>query len=405
MMSRKGYYGWRIVTALAVTETVSWGVLYYAFSVFITPMEAEWGWTQAELTGAFSLALLVAGLAAIPVGYWIDRHGARWLMTLGSIAAAILVLAWAVVDSRPIFYLIWFGIGLTMAMILYEPAFVVVAKWFSRRRGTALAIITFAAGFASTIFLPLADVLLRTYGWRTAVTLLGLGLAVITIPLHALVLRRSPEDLNQRIDGERENVPQRSLPPSLTMRAALSQATFWWLVAAFALAMLASTAIRVHFIPYLIERGFDSSLAAVAAGLIGAMQVLGRLIFAPLHNHLPLRRLAAALFGLQGLALAILILGDSDASIVLFVIVFGAAYGAVTLARPALLAEIYGPAHYGRISSVMAMILTWAVTAAPVGASLLQGYWGSYQPVLWVLIGLTTAASVTVLFLRHHPAD
>ena len=78
------FYGWRIAGALAVTQTVGYGVLYYAFSVFALPMEAELGWSRAQTSGAYSLALLVSGVVAIPVGRYVDRHGARLLMTLGS---------------------------------------------------------------------------------------------------------------------------------------------------------------------------------------------------------------------------------------------------------------------------------------------------------------------------------
>jgi MFS family permease len=82
---RKLYYGWVVVGTLATTETISWGILYYAFAAFLVPMQQELGWSTAALTGAYSLALLVSGLAAVPVGRWVDRHGPRLLMTLGSI--------------------------------------------------------------------------------------------------------------------------------------------------------------------------------------------------------------------------------------------------------------------------------------------------------------------------------
>ena len=93
---------WAIVGALSVTETVSWGVLYYAFAVFLLPMERELGFSAAELTGAFSLALLVSAVVGIGVGRYLDRRSPRGLMTLGSIAGAILVAAWSrVMDWRP----------------------------------------------------------------------------------------------------------------------------------------------------------------------------------------------------------------------------------------------------------------------------------------------------------------
>lgn len=117
------YYGWWIVLALSITETVSYGILYYAFTVFIAPMQAELDWSRAEITAGLSLALLVAGIAALPVGRWVDRHGSRGLMTLGSLIAALVVLAWAGVQALWFFYLLCSVMGLAMAAVLYEPAF------------------------------------------------------------------------------------------------------------------------------------------------------------------------------------------------------------------------------------------------------------------------------------------
>src|SRR5439155_26619820 len=139
---RGTYYGWPLLVALAVAETTSWGVLYYAFTVFLKPMQAEFGWSKTETTGAFSLCLAISGLAGVPAGRWLDRHGPRLLMTAGSIAAALLVLAWAAVQNLAMLYLVWAGIGVTMAAVLYEPAFVVVATWFRQRRGRALTVLT-----------------------------------------------------------------------------------------------------------------------------------------------------------------------------------------------------------------------------------------------------------------------
>src|SRR2546430_16573099 len=89
------YYGWTMLLTVSFTEMISWGVLYYAFTVFLKPMQASLGWSTAELTGAFSLALFCSAGAAFPVGRWLDRHGTRLLMTLGSCLAPLLVLAWA----------------------------------------------------------------------------------------------------------------------------------------------------------------------------------------------------------------------------------------------------------------------------------------------------------------------
>lgn len=394
MNKAKPYYGWYITLTLALTETISWGIIYYAFTVFITPMETDLGWTRAELTGAFSVMLLVAGAVAFPVGAWIDKRGARLLMTAGSIGASLLVIAWSQVTSLNGFYLIWAGLGICAATVLYEPAFAVIAQWFQQRRSTALAIVTFAAGLASTIFLPLADILMRHFGWRTAALILGLFLACMTIPLHALMLRRHPEDLGLFPDGELISTDSAMpRPVGVSFHEALRGRGFWLLTLGFGLASLSAAAIRVHFIPFLIGSGVESSTAAFATGAIGIMQVVGRIIFAPLDHRFSTRLIIIGIFGLQTIALFFLLLGQSALTISIFIIMFGASQGAATLARPSILAELYGISHYGRIASIMAIFLTITSTAAPLGASLLFDRFGTYQPVLWLVVILALAAT------------
>src|SRR6266536_3603746 len=184
-MGRKLYYGWVLVATLGVTETISWGILYYAFAVYLSPMETELHWSRGDMTGAFSLGLLLAGLAAIPIGRWLDRHGPRLVMTVGSLGGSVLVLAWSQVTSLDQLYLVWAAIGLTMAATLYDPAFATASKWFERQRVRALTIITLMAGFASTIFIPLAGWLVQVQGWRQSLVTLALILAVGTIAPHA----------------------------------------------------------------------------------------------------------------------------------------------------------------------------------------------------------------------------
>lgn len=396
------YYGWILVLVLSVTELTSWGIQYYAITVFLRPMEEDLGWSRSQMTGAFSLALLISGVAAVPMGRWLDRHGPRLLMTLGSIGAALLVLAWASVNNLVAFYLIWAAIGVTMAATFYEPAFVTIANWFQRFRGRALTVLTFGGGFASVIFIPLSDWLVRSHGWRTALVVLAIILAVVTIPAHALLLRRHPRDMGLEPDGGPPATteeatgrphPERSVP----MRKAVRGAAFWWLAVAFFLTMVANVATLIHLIPYLTDEGYDSEFAALATGMIGAFALPGRLIFTPLGGRIPRQLVTASIFGLQALALIVLVAMSSTAGVWLFVVLFGAGFGAITPARAALIAEFYGPAEYGSISGLLALIITGARAAGPLGASLLHDWTGGYGPVLWILIALSVAATLAVL--------
>jgi MFS family permease len=116
------FHGWRIVAALAVTQTVGYGALYYAFAVLMQPMAADLHASTTVVTGALTASTLVGAVMAIPVGRWLDRHGGRGLMTAGSLAATALLVAWSQVHTVTGLYAVLVGVGLTSAMVLYEPA-------------------------------------------------------------------------------------------------------------------------------------------------------------------------------------------------------------------------------------------------------------------------------------------
>lgn len=390
--------------AVAIAQITSWGVLYYAFTVFLDPMQRAFGWSTATLTGAYSLALLVSGIAAVPVGRWLDRYGPRLLMTIGSVFATLLVIGWATVDNLIVFYLVWVGIGLAMSTVLYEPAFVIVAQWFRRLRSRALTMLTFVAGFASVIYLPLAGWLVTSYDWRTALWIMAGLMAVGTIPIHAFVLRRNPADIGLAPDGdppgqESDESVSGETPArqAITLRDALRQPVFWWTSAAFVLANFSTLAIFVHLVPYLISEGFSSAFAASMAGIAGIMAMPGRLIFTPLGEFIRRQYVAALIFGLIALGLAILLLLDSRLGAIIFVVLFGMGFGAITPARAAIIGDLYGATNYGAINGALATGVTFSRAAAPVTAGLIVTLSGSYIPVFILLLVNVLLAIVAVL--------
>ena len=400
------FYGWVVVTALAITQPVSWGILYYGFSAMLTPMQAETHWSRAALTGAFSLALLVSGITAVPVGRWLDQHGARGVMTLGSCLAVLLVIAWAHVQTLVGFYAIWLGIGVIMAFVLYEPAFAVIATWFVRRRSQALTVLTFGGGLASVIFVPLTTYLTQAHGWRNALLILAAGLAAITIPLHALILRRDPAIVGAVPDGDlaagmRSARTQHRMETHSTVHEALRGANFWCLSTAFSLSVFAAVAIAVHLIPFLMERGYPTSFAALTVSVLGGSQIPGRLVFAPLGSRLSLRWITAALFGMMAMGVLILLAAPSGWLILVGAALFGAGSGASSPARAALVAEFYGVTHYGSINGMMSLAMTVAKASAPVGMGFLDTWAGQYAPVFWTLATAALGAAGSILLARQ----
>ena len=368
---------------------VSWGVLFYSFGVLLVAMEEDLGIGRATLTGVYSAALLVAGLTAAPVGRWLDRWGARRVMTLGAIAAALLVALWSRAESLATLAAVWLAIGFAQAAVLYEPAFAAVTSWFSdtKLRARALLTITLVAGLASTIFLPLTGVLLVSYGWRTAVALLGLAVALVTIPIHFIL----PSSRHHAVEKVKPVSDQRGNP----------RAGFRWLIAAFALQATIYGTLVVHAVPLLIEAGHAPVRAAMMAGAFGIFQVGGRLLMLAWWDRVPVAWRVGGLIGGQVLSVVALFLASHEAAVWVFAVSFGASNGLLTLARPLAVAEWQGTMGFGAASGRLATWTQCARAIAPVLASVLHEASGGYRAVSAALV----VAGVAGIFSARRAED
>lgn len=385
-------YGWIVVGALSLTETVSWGILYYGFPVILRPMEQELGFSRVALTGAFSVGMGLAALVAIPVGKWIDRHGARLLMTLGSCLGVVLLVVWSRVESLAALYAVWALMGLVLAAVLYEPAFAAIVGWFpGGRRAQALLTLTLVAGFASTIFMPIEAWLVVRVGWRATLLTLAAVLAILTIPVHALVLRPPPRRPARQAGAAREDVP--GMPLGTAARTAI----FWVLAVAFFVGNFTTNSVTVHLIPFLVDHGYTPTLAAAMIGWMGAMQVPARVGFAAIAARVGHRAMNVTIFLGQAVGVAQLALVALVPTLIPMVVILGGANGMSTLARATSIAEIFGPRHYGAIGGAIALGANGARAIAPVGAAFLHVALGGYERVFWLLTATLLAAALGVV--------
>jgi MFS family permease len=376
-----------MVAALAVTATAGYGVLTYAFAVLLVPMQEALGADRTVVTGAQTVSLLAAALAAVPAGRWLDRWGGRALMVGCSALATLLLLAWSQVTGVFGLYAVLFGLGVASAGVLYEAAFAVVITWFRDvRRGTAMLAITIAGGFASTIFMPLTAVLVEAYGWRQALVVLAVIYGGLTVPLHLLV-RRPPHF-----------APQRREARQITASAVRDPG--YWLIAGVFLAQgIGVFVVGVHLVAYLRELGHPPTVAANVAGLLGVMSVTGRVVTTFAARRYGMTVLAVV-FAIQAVGLALLpVVGNALAPAVACVLAIGLGFGVSTIARPTLLAERYGVAGYATLAGLLAAVLTVTKALAPLGAAWLRTVAGSYTPVMAISAagGLVGAAGLLAL--------
>lgn len=388
-----------MMCALSISALVSWGITYYTFSVVITPMQMELGWSTAELTGAFSLGLLSTGIADVFVGRWLDARGPRLLMVIGAIAASLLIWAWSEVESLPGFYATMIGLGVAGAAVQYAPAFWVAAQWFTHRRGLALTVLTIGGGFASTVFVPLTTLLVHQGGWRHALAVLAVVLAAITIPLHALLLRNRPTSSPPVRASPRTTL--RASPHGANTREALRLPAFWLLAVVFGLTGFAFNGISVHLYSFALSRAQDPGFTAFAAGLAGAFQVVGRIGIVPLSDRLSARSLLNILLVVQATAFVALMVLTPDAGLLAHVILRGLSVGPMSPLRASILADVFGTTHYGSVSGALSSLLSVFVASAPFAIGLLVST-ATYPIAIGVLTACCILAATTfAVFGRH----
>jgi predicted MFS family arabinose efflux permease len=356
--------GRAIVAALAVTVTVSYGVLAYAFPVLFVPMHEELGLTRTQLSVAASLALGSMAIASLGVGWLLDRRDPRLVMTAGSLLATASVLAWSRVESAAGLYATFVVLGVAMAAVTYAPAFTVVAKWFTDRRIAALTAITVAGAFASLIFAPLTERLASELGWRDALVVLAVVLGAVTVPLHLLVLRPA-----RAAAPHEHNVPA---------RAALGTRVFWLLAGAFSLGAFAWAAMTVLLVVILVGEGLPAGFAALALGVTGISQLPGRLLFGPVHRTLGQAGTLRVAFGLSAVALLLLAADQSRPAVLGFGVLFGTGAGMQTLLSASAPAALFGTASYGSVAGVLNACVDASRAVGPFGFSaaalVLDGY-------------------------------
>jgi len=380
---------WQLLVALGVTQIVSWGSIYYAFALLLEPLQRDLGAGKSEVAGAFSAALLASGLCATWIGRTIDRIGGRAVMTLGSLAAAVLLAALSQVDSLPLLYAIWLGLGVAMAATLYEPAFVVVAQVYRLNYRRALTVLTLFGGFASTVFWPLTTWLIERYGWREAVLWLAAVHLVVCAPLHLGLLPRASGDVG-------------SAGRSAAGRSGLrlwADTRFRSLTLAFLAHYLVVSAIAAHLIAMLLARGMTPGAAAGVGALIGPMQVAGRIVELGASRWLSVAQVGRAAAVAMPLALLALLWAEASwLGLTLFAVLFGAGNGAMTVIRGALPVEMYGRDHYGAIAGALATPGLLARAVGPIFAALLWTALGGYERAMIVLTAVAAVGAAAFAY-------
>ncbi|GAB3324538.1 MFS transporter [Bordetella tumulicola] len=385
-----------LITALGVGQICSWGSLYYSFPLIAEAMGAELGWSKPDLYGAATLGLVLAALAAYPVGVAVDRGHGRWVMGLSSLLAAVLLLLWSQVTSLVAFYVLVAGIGALQAATLYEPAFAVIARRMGASQSrSGITALTLWGGFASTAFIPLVQWLLNEWGWREALIALAAVNGIICTGAYLIFIQPTRD---AQPEGDIDPGHQRQQSKD-AVQAALKRPVFWALLLSLTAYAAMFSAFTFHMYPLLLERGLDTASVVQAIALIGPAQVAGRIVVSMFAARASMRMVGTAVVTVFPLAFGALAFLNLDfLTVAAICVTYGAANGIFTIVRGMVVPEMLSRHAYGAINGLLTVPMTFARAAAPLGAAALWGLSSSYASVLAAILAVAFVLATAFWF-------
>jgi MFS family permease len=402
------YYGWIVLIAVVFVMLAGSGIRA-VFGVFIKPIEAEFGWTRQQLSGAAALSLFVLGAVGPTVGWLADIWGPRRVMLL---AAATLGVGTVLASFVGHLWQLYASAGVLMAMgaggLSIATTSTIAARWFVARRGLILGILGGAMSAGQMLVVPLSMVIIRLYGWRSSFLWLGIGVLLLALPLILAFVRDDPREMG--LDPYGKGTPagkafgggtdERRVPVS----EAMGIPAFWLLAMTFFVCGYTSNGlVLTHLIPHAAEHGFSEMHAAQALGLMGAMNIVGTVLSGWICDRYGRKGPLAFYYGVRGLSLIFLLYVWNVPSLHIFAAIFGLNYISTVPPTTTLTANIFGRLSVGALSG-------WIFFSHQVGSAI--GAWaggaifdatGSYSWAFLSAAVMAFAAAGLSLLIKEVP--
>ncbi len=396
----KLFYGQIVVVATLLIMAVIWG-MFYTFGVFFESLLAEFGWTRALISGAFSLSFLLFGFLSIISGRLADRHGPRKVMTVSGLVLGMGYLLMSQINAvwqLYLFYGVIIGVGMSGGL---APLTSTVARWFVKRRGMMTGIVVSGIGVGVVIMPPAAVRLISSYGWRHSYIIVGI-IALVLIILAAQFLKRDPRQVGQLAYGE-DRLEGKGLDlqdSGFSLQGAIHTRQFWTLGITFLCFGLLMQTIMVHIASHATSLGILAADAANILAIIGGISVAGRIIMGIVADRTGSKLAFIIIFVLMAIALFWLQSARELWMLYLFAIVFGFGYGGESPLRPLIIAELFGLRAHGVIHGAFLIGLTIGGAIGPVMAGKIFDVTNSYQLAFLFSAILAIISLVVVSLLK-----
>ena len=374
---------WPSVLTCGFIELFSWAALYYAVPVLMDVAARDTGWSLTTMAAAYSGSLVLAALVSRHVGRLVDRHGPRRLVTLGALVggAGLAVVAAA---EHPVVALAGMAlVGLGQAATLYPPVFAALTIWHGKRAAAALTVVSLFGGASSALLAPVLAPVAEAVGWRVALLGVAVGYVLLAAPLGWWGLT-APW------------TPHTEVPPGHDVGGIVGSRRFRAAQVSLLLVGTALYAVTLNLVPLARELGHSYATAAVAFGLVGAGQVVGRLAYLPLARIGDPRQRTVALVAAAAVAVTCLALTPGTAGLMVAALLAGAVRGAHTLTTTLGVADRWGRATFGELSGAFQRPVALGIAVAPFAGALLASGVGGFRPAALAfaaiaLVGMFTA--------------
>ena len=398
MRGQRIFYGWWVVGAFSVTTFMSTGVRH-AVGPFLKPIVADLDLDRASFSAVIALSLFLYGVFMPLAGMALDRFSVRIVTSAGTLLLVASLVLTALVRNFWEFAAVY-GVLVPLGLAGTGPVIAsgVVARWFSKRRGTALSVLGSASMTGMSLLVPAVTWLVLTTGWRvTYVIIAGLILAV-SLPLCLWIMRDSPESVGLHADGAAPVPGTAATVERVTTGEALRTLAFWQLAGSFFTCGFSMSLLSAHGIPMLTDHGYTPMVASWALGVLGGSSIGFTVMLGAVSDRFGRRPVLAAIYaGRIFVFTGLFLIRDNPGALMVI-----AALGGITLAgtgsmTSALTADIYGRFS---VSSVFGLIFlvhqTGAALGSWLGGALFEGY-GGYGPAYVLACGLLMAAAVVAL--------
>ena len=383
------FYGWCIVAVSTLASTIQSAFFNIGAQALVLPIIREFETTRTAVSVAFSLRRLEGGLTGPLEGYLIHWMGPRPYMVTGWIIFGLGFIAIGLCQNIYQFYGAFLMVTLGQSVAGFLPIVTVLVNWFDKWRGRAIAIYQLG-GSIGALLVPVFAWSILNLGWRETTIGVGFLVIVLGVPI-ALMMHAHPEDYGYLPDGAQpgEEIDNgndaQDVYVNESILNALKSRNFWFLGFAHSAGITAWGALQVHQIPALVDIGIPELAAAGIVSYTLVISAFGRLAGGFLGDFLGTKKITAAAFIFQGIAVMILAFADTNAEVMIFATIFGIAFGTRGTLMTVLRAEVFGRQNFSRLAGLMDPVSSLSVLIAPIFAGIIFDTSGSYQFAFLVL--------------------